>query len=73
MKLIADVREAVKAIDDFNARMNDFALCLAESIHDPVGMNISNLITDRVLARGWEPAGVEWRAGARVYRYKPMP
>jgi len=71
MKPITTVIEAVAAIDTFNGPVGEFALCLAESLHDPVGVNIA-IVTDRILSRGWEPASVERQAGARVYRYKSM-
>jgi hypothetical protein len=71
MNPITNVREAVAAIDAFDGPASEFRLCLAESLHDPVGVNIA-IVTDRILAKGWEPAGVERRTGVRVYRYKPM-
>lgn len=71
MKPIANVIEALAAIDAFDGLVGEFALCLAESIHDPVGINIA-IVTERILSRGWEPASVERQAGARVYRYKLM-
>ena len=69
MKPIASVSEAVALVDAFAGKTSAFELCLAESLHDPVGVNIA-IITDRILARGWAPAGVEQHDGFRVYRYK---
>lgn len=56
-------------VDAFSPDM--FALCLAESLHDPVGINIA-LITDRILAKGWEPHTIERFEGFRIYRYRTM-
>lgn len=58
-------------IDAFSGPPHTFSLYLAESLHDPIGMNIA-LITDRILAKGWEPDTVEQFDGFRVYRYKTM-
>ena len=38
---------------------------------DPVGVNMA-IITDKILARGWEPNGFTQHAGYRLYRYKSM-
>jgi hypothetical protein len=69
MKPITSVSEAVALIDAFAGEPSAFPLCLSESIHDPVGVNIA-IITDRIVARGWWPAGVERYEGFRIYRYK---
>ena len=69
MKPLSDVREAIATIDDFRGRADEFELCLAESLHDPIGLNVA-LVTDRILAKGWEPASVERMNGWRIYRYK---
>ena len=69
MEPIANVSEAVALVDAFAGDVSAFSLCLAESIHDPIGINIA-IITDRILARSWEPAGVERHDGFRIYRYK---
>ena len=71
MDPIANVHEAIAAIDAFDGPASEFTLCLAESLHDPVGVNIA-IVMDRILSKGWEPAGVERRGGARVYRYRVM-
>jgi hypothetical protein len=69
MEPIASVHEAVAKVDAYVGDPALFSLCLAESIHDPIGMNIA-LITDRILKRGWWPAGVERHEGFRIYRYR---
>jgi len=69
VKPITSVSEAVALVDAFAGEPSVFSLCLSELIHDPVGSNIA-IITDRILARGWWPAGVERQEGFRIYRYK---
>jgi len=69
MRPISELREAMALVDNFSGPPEGFVLCLAESLHDAIGANIA-LITDRILAKGWEPNGVERFDGFRVYRYK---
>jgi hypothetical protein len=71
MRPISDVREAMALVDNFSGPPDAFVLCLAESLHDAIGVNIA-LIADRILAKGWEPNGVERFDRFRVYRYKVM-
>ena len=71
LRSIADVREAIALIDRYSGAPETFLLCLAESLHDAVGINIA-MVTDRILAKGWEPSGIERFEGYRIYRYKRM-
>jgi hypothetical protein len=67
----SDVRLAMAAVDSFTGDPEDFVLAVSECLLDPMGVNMA-LITDRVLARKWEPKGFEQRPGLRLYRYKKM-
>lgn len=71
MPPVATVHEAIALIDAHRGRPEDFLLPVSESLLDPVGVSMA-LVTDRVLARGWEPNGYEQQPGYRVYRYKAM-
>jgi len=71
MRAISNVSEAVSHVDRFEGEPEDFALPIAETMLDPVGVNMA-IITDRVLARGWEPNGFEQVPGVRIYRYKRL-
>ena len=68
---LTDVHEAMKLVDSYDGEPEDFLLPLSEALLDPVGIYMA-LVTDRVLARGWEPNGFEQCSGYRVYRYKRM-
>ena len=71
MKPIASVEEGVRLVDSFKGEAQDFELAVPESLLDPVGINMS-LITDRALARGWEPDGFVQSDGYRVFRYRKL-
>ena len=64
-----DVRKAMQAVDSFTGPPTDFILAVADSMNDQIGMNLA-LITDRILAKGWEPDGFLQKSGYRLYRYK---
>jgi hypothetical protein len=66
-----DVQEAVQYVLSFPGRPEEFKLPISDSLQDPIGMNMT-LITDKILARGWEPDGYEQKKGHRIYRYKEM-
>jgi len=71
MKPIASVEEGFRLVDSFKGEAQDFELAVPESLMDPVGINMS-LITDRALARGWEPDGFVQSDGYRVFRYREL-
>ena len=49
----------------------ELELAISDELQDPIGMNMA-LITDRILAKGWEPDGFKQENGYRVYLYKEM-
>jgi len=69
MKPITTVDEAKLSIKSFAGAPENFVLPISDEMQDPVGVNMA-IITDCVLAKGWEPNGFEKREGFRVYRYK---
>jgi hypothetical protein len=69
MEPITTVDEAKLSIKSFAGAPEDFVLPISAEMQDPIGVNMA-IITDCVLARGWEPNGFEQREGFRVYRYK---
>ena len=71
MKPIESVKEGIALIDGFVGTPQKFQLAVPDSLLDPVGINMA-IVTDRVLARGWEPAGFTQGNGFRVYRYKEL-
>ena len=44
-------------------------LWIAESLNDPVGMNMA-IIADGILKAGYMPDGFEQKKGYRIYKYK---
>ena len=71
VKAIGSVQEALALIDAHHGEAEDFTLAVPDSLQDPTGMNMA-LITDRILARGWQPDGYTSQPGIRLYRYKPL-
>jgi hypothetical protein len=59
---------ALADVDAFDGAPQDFALSIDESLLDPAGLSMA-LVTDRILAKGWMPDGVEPRDGFRIFRY----
>jgi hypothetical protein len=66
-----NVNEAVNYIDAFEDNPEEFILAISDNLQDPIGMNMA-IITDRILAKGWEPNGYEQMNGFRLYLYKIM-
>ena len=71
MRPFSNVNEAVKFVDEFEGKPEDLLLAISDNLQDPIGINRA-LITDRILAKGWEPNGFEQNNGFRVYLYKIM-
>jgi hypothetical protein len=71
MHPFTNVHEAIARVDSYQGEPEDFLLPIDEVLLDPIGIHMA-LVTDRVLARGWEPDGFEQAPGYRVYRYKRM-
>lgn len=68
--IIADsLQEALRLIATFEGSAADFQLTLSEQLLDPVGIHMA-VITDHLLARGWEPDGFTQGDGFRAYRYR---
>jgi hypothetical protein len=71
MKPIASVEEGISLVTSFEGNVQDFELAVPDSLLDPVGINMA-LITDRALARGWQPNGFTQKQGYRIFRYKDL-
>lgn len=61
----------MELVDCFVGTPEEFFLAVPEALLDPIGANMA-LITDRVLARGWQPDGFEQHEGYRLYHYKVL-
>ncbi len=66
-----DIDAALAAISAHEGPPEAFLLPIADALLDPFGMTMA-IITDRILARGWEPDGYEAGSGFRLYRYKSL-
>jgi hypothetical protein len=71
MKPVKSVEEALQLVDSFVGRPDAFQLAVPDALLDPVGGNMA-IITDRILARGWQPDVVIQGHGHRVFRYKEL-
>ena len=69
MKPVESIQEAKSLVDSFEGSPPEFQLLIPDRLIDPVGINMA-IITDRILARGWEPDGFVQEDGYRVYKYK---
>ncbi len=65
------VRAVCDAIDGFVGEPTDFELAIADTLLNPIGINMA-IIADRILAKAWEPDDFEQYPGFRIYRYKQM-
>jgi hypothetical protein len=72
MAPITTIEEAFASIDAFRGSAEEFILPIADSLQDPVGLNLA-IILDRILARGWWPNGYVQHDGYRAYAYKSTP
>jgi hypothetical protein len=68
---INSLEGALCAIDAFRGTPEDFRLAVEDTLLDPTGVTMA-VITDRILSRGWAPAGVEQCEGYRVFSYQDM-
>ena len=69
MNTISNIDDAKKVIEAHEGNAEDFELPISEELQDPVGINMA-IITDDILARGWEPNGFIQKDGYRIYLYK---
>ena len=71
MKPATTVEEARRLIESFEGKPEDFHLPIANELLDPVGVNMA-IITDSILARGWQPDGYTEGMACRIYKYKAI-
>jgi len=64
-----DIDEARQAIEANRGPPEAFLLPISDVLQDPIGLSMA-VITDAILAKGWDLDGFEQRNGYRVYRYK---
>lgn len=69
MNPITSIDEARNAVESFTGAPEEFLLPISDELNDDIGINMA-IITDLILARGWEPDGFDQRSGFRIYRYK---
>lgn len=71
MRTITSIQEAMHLVDTFEGEPAEFQLLIPDTLNDAVGVNMA-IITDRVLARDWQPDGFTQEDGYRIYRYAPL-
>jgi hypothetical protein len=71
MSPVATIEEANRVIEEYQGAAGDFQLPIANSLLDPVGAHMA-IITDMILAKGFEPDGYEEKDGYRLYKYKDL-
>ena len=69
MTPIIDLADAERRVQAHAGRPEESTLAISETLLDPVGVNMA-IITDLILARGWEPDGFVQHEGYRLFRYK---
>jgi hypothetical protein len=65
------VEAAIAALDALDRALEKFELAVDDSLQDYLGVQMAQ-ITDRALARGWEPLSFVQKNGFRLYRYESM-
>lgn len=71
MHPFSSVEGAIAAIDALDRGLREFELSVSDSLQDYLGVQMAQ-ITDRALARGWEPISFMQKNGFRRYRFKAM-
>ena len=71
MNPVTTIAEAIRVVEEYQGAASDFQLPIADSLLDPVGMNMA-IITDYILARDFMPDGFEQKDGYKLYKYKDM-
>ena len=71
MRTVTSIQEAIHLVDTFEGEPTEFQLVIPDALNDPIGLNMA-IITDRVLARDWQPDGFKQEDGYRVYRYTSL-
>ncbi len=71
MEITTSVEEALELINAHPGGPESFQLCQSDSLLDPVGINMA-IITDRILGRGWQPAGFAQKDGCRIFSYQEL-
>ena len=66
-----EVEGAVEYVRSFTGKAEELRLPISDELNDPFGMNMA-IITDAILAKGFEPNGFEQQQGHRVYVYKSL-
>lgn len=66
-----EIDAAIEAVEAFDRGLRKFDLAVADTLQDPIGLQMAQ-ITDRALARGWEPISFIQKDGFRLYRFKAM-
>ena len=69
MSGVTNLAEVRKLIQAHTGPAEEFALPISNELLDPSGVNLA-IITDCILARGWEPDGFVEHACYRLLRYK---
>jgi len=71
MNPVKTVDEAITFVENYKGPAENFELAVADSLLDPVGINMA-IITDKVLSKGFRPAGFEQKEGFRIFKFKEL-
>jgi len=71
MEIIKTVDDAIKMIENFSGKPEDFRLAICNSLLDPSGKNMA-IITDKILGNDWIPDGFEDYDGYRLFKYSEL-
>ena len=69
MNPVTNVDEARRLIQAHQGSAEDFLLPISDKLQDSVGINLA-IVTDTILARGWQPNGYVQEEGFRIYKYR---
>ena len=58
MNPVTTIAEAIRVVEEYQGAASDFQLPIADSLLDPVGMNMA-IITDYILAWDFMPDGFD--------------
>ena len=66
-----DIDAARREIEQYSGSPEDFSLSVSDEIQDSMGITMA-VITDAIIAKGWDLDGFEQHDGYRVYKYKTV-
>ena len=66
-----NVEAVIEYIRSFTGKPEDLNLKISDKMNDSIGVNMA-IITDAILAKGFEPNGFIQKKGYKIYLYRTL-